>query len=99
MSQAAGKSKTFTAKGAAALLEHLGEIECKAFPSVGLGEDWRYEAQDVLGQALVAEGQCIHLCVFPNDPAGQPQNQAASIQPPSSRRRNRRNPPTDGLVF
>ena len=67
--QEAAKTKKFTAKGAAALLEHLGEIECRAFPSVGVGADWRFEAEDVLGQALVADGECVHLCAFPNDPS------------------------------
>jgi hypothetical protein len=86
------KGKQFTAKGAAALLEHVGEIECQAFQSVGIGEDWRFEATDVLGQALVAEGECVHLCAFPNDAAGRQQDPGSSILPPSSRRRYRRGP-------
>jgi len=90
--QDADKSKQFTAKGAAALLEHVGEVECRAFPSVGLGEDWRFEAADILGQALVAEGECVHLSVFPNDLAGRQQGTDTSILPPSSRRRLRQGP-------
>jgi hypothetical protein len=88
--QEADKSKRFTAKGAAALLEHVGEIECRAFPSVGLGEDWRFEAADVLGQTLVVEGECVHLCVFPNERPGQDRNEDVGLLPPSARRRLRR---------
>ena len=87
----ADKGKQFTAKGATALLEHVGEVECRAFPSVGLGQDWRFEAPDVLGQALVAEGESVHLCVFPNDIGGQRQDAGSSILPPSTRRRMRPN--------
>jgi hypothetical protein len=83
-------SGIFSAKGAAALLEHLAEVPCRPSPTVGLGEDWRFEAEDVLGQALVAEGQCVHLCAFPNDRPGQDQNAQASLLPPSARRRLRR---------
>jgi len=79
---------TFTAKGAKALLEHLAEIPCKPCPTVGLGEDWRFEAADVLGQALVVGKVCVHLSAFPNEPADHRDGQ--SIQPPSARRRLRR---------
>ena len=78
----------FTAKGAKALLEHLAEIPCKPCPTVGLGEDWRFEAADVLGQALIVDNVCVHLSAFPNEPAEQRDGQ--SIQPPSARRRVRR---------
>lgn len=86
------KPRQFTAKGAAALLEHVAEVECRAFPSVGLGEDWRFEAEDILGQALVAEGECVHLCVFPAFAADAPADvstMAPRISPPSSRRPRR----------
>jgi hypothetical protein len=32
-----------------------------------VGEDWRFEAEDLVGQALVAEGVCVHLSAFPNE--------------------------------
>lgn len=82
-----GKPKAFTPKGAAALLEHIGEIACDPCPSVGVGEDWRFEAQDVLGQALVAEKVCVHLCAFPNQGTDESQKPYPPIQPPSRRRR------------
>jgi len=93
------KSDSFTAKGAAMLLEHVGEIVCRPCPSVGVGEDWRFEAEDVLGQALIAEGQCVHLSAFPNEATGRQQDPGSCILPPSSRRRTRRNPPPDERVY
>ena len=62
----ANENKPFTAKGAQALLDHIGEIECQPFPSVGVGDDWRFEAEDVVGQALVLDDACVHLCAFSN---------------------------------
>ena len=60
------KAKGLTPQGAAVLLEHVGQIECRSLPSPGVGEDWRFEAPDVLGHALVADGACVHLSAFPN---------------------------------
>ncbi len=83
------KAKDFTAKGASALLEHVGQVTCRPCPTVGVGEDWRFEADNILGQALVAHGQCPHLCIFPNDEHGDGRPGEPSILPPSSRRRRR----------
>lgn len=84
------KSDAFTAKGAAVLLEHVGEIVCRPCPSVGVGDDWRFEAEDILGQALIAQGQCVHLSAFPNEQPGQDQTDPMRLLPPSARRRLRR---------
>lgn len=89
----------FTAKGASILLERLGQIPCRAFPSAGIGEDWRFDAHDILGQALVVEGICVHLCAFPGDSDTGDERNMTNILPPS-RRRGRRsgplaNPPGD----
>ncbi len=107
-----GKSKTFTAKGAGILLEHLGQVPCTACPSVGLGEDWRFEAPDILGQALIVpaggEGTfgepipqvCIHLSVFPNDSRDGDANPRPRILPPSRRRpRRAKDTPDDEIVY
>ena len=80
----------FTAKGATALLEHVGEIECRPCPSVGLGKDWRFEAEDVLGQALVVQRTSVHLSAFPNadlDEDREGRSRRSRIMPPSRRRR------------
>ena len=98
-----GEGKTngqFTSKGAQTLLDHAADLDCRAFPTVGVGEDWRFEAPDVVGQALVAEGDCAHLCIFPTDAiddrGGRHVNEAR-IAPPSRRRGHR--PPPDEIVY
>ena len=107
-----GKPKAFTAKGAGALLEHLGQVPCVSCPSVGVGEDWRFEAPDILGQALIvpADGDnvpgepapqvCVHLSAFPNDTRDGDHNLGPRILPPSRRRPRRgENPPDDEIVY
>lgn len=80
--------KTFTAKAAGVLLEHVAEQQCQAFDAVGLGEDLRFEADDVLGQGLRVEGYLLHLSVFPPIVNGAHEfGPNLRIQPPSSRRR------------
>ncbi len=106
------KSKTFTAKGAGALLEHLGQVPCMPCPSVGLGDDWRFEAPDILGQALIvsADGEnspgeqaprvCVHLSAFPNDLGTSDPGHGHAILPPSRRRPRRgENPPEHEIVY
>ncbi len=61
------KAGAFSAKAAGVLLEHIGQIECTPCPSVGVGKDWRFEAEDIVGQALIADRVCVHLSAFPND--------------------------------
>jgi hypothetical protein len=80
--------KSFTTKAAGVLVEHVAEQSSQAFSAVGLGEDLRFEAPDVLGQALQADGHLLHLSVFPPSPK-QPdiQNPGPGISPPSRRRR------------
>ena len=82
-------SRSLTARGARALLEHVGEIGCDVCPSVGLGKDWRFEAKDIIGQGLVARRACVHLSVFPNDDSNQSDRRPSRIVPPSRRRRGR----------
>jgi hypothetical protein len=62
----------------------VGEVECRPCPTVGVGEDWRLEAEDIVGQALVADDVCVHLGVFPRSDAGR-RGMAPPIQPPSRR--------------
>jgi len=82
-------ARSLTARGARALIEHVGEIGCDVCPSVGLGKDWRFEAKDVVGQGLVARRACVHLSVFPNDDSNQDNQRPSRIVPPSRRRRGR----------
>ena len=80
--------KTFTAKAAEVLLEHVADQQCQAFNAVGLGHDLRFEAADLLGQGLQVEGHLLHLSVFPpmtDRPCGA--QLGPGISPPSQRRR------------
>ena len=84
--------KTFSIKAADVLLEHIGQIECTPCPSVGMGKDWRFEAADIVGQALLVNRVCVHLCVFPNDDHHDRELDElhdSRISPPSHRRRGR----------
>ena len=93
------KPVSFSAKAAGVLLEHVGQIPCTACPTVGLGEDWRFDAPDIVGKALVLESVCAHLSAFPND-FGQERQAGydSRIMPPSHRRRHR-GPSTGETVY
>jgi Rieske Fe-S protein len=84
-------SKTFSAKATETLLEHVGEIPCSPCPTVGVGKDWRFEAPDIVGQALVANDICAHLGVFPNVAQSERAGTSAGILPPSRRGRKHGN--------
>lgn len=58
------ETSSFSPRDAAAVLEKVGQAECQPCPSVGVGEDWRFGTLEVVGQALVAEGVCVHACAF-----------------------------------
>lgn len=51
-----------------------------------------------LGQSLVAQDQCIHLSVFPNEFPGEDQGHGPGILPPSRRRANRGGRPSGEIV-
>ena len=79
--------KPFTAKAAEVLLEHVADQQYQAFDAVGLGDDLRFEAEDVLGQALRVEDHMLHLGVFtPTNDKSTESPGGLRIQPPSSRR-------------
>jgi len=81
------------AKGPASVLGRLAMITCERFPTPGLGEDWRFTADDLTGHALVVEPVCVYLSAYPTDGADEPAHpneeadRAAPIAPPSRRRR------------
>jgi len=85
-------------RGPEVILERLTQMGADPCPSPGLGEDWRLEAEDVVGRALVVEGACLHLSAFPNvgqEPGGA-DGAGPRMAPPSRRRRGRRGPPPTG---
>jgi len=80
--------KPFTAKAAEVLLERVADQQCQAFNAVGLGRELRFEAENVLGQALHMEDHMLHLSVFP--PTNERLQQAHTrprVSPPSRRGR------------
>jgi hypothetical protein len=94
-------ASTLTARGAGALLEHVAELACDVCPTVGFGEDWRFEAEDVVGQALVAEKTCVHLSIFPNEDHNQREHEPLEgyVAPPSHRRNHRHREGPPGIVY
>ncbi|MCE5280364.1 MAG: DUF6569 family protein [Planctomycetaceae bacterium] len=84
------RNKDFSAKAASVLMEHVGGIDCTICPSVGVGGDWRFAADDVVGQALVADQTCVHLCVFPGDDVANRRGLTQKAIQAPSRRRTRR---------
>lgn len=52
------------------LLGQASGIECDVQPTVDLGEDWRFEAETLMGSALVTHGVAVHLSVFPGSSGG-----------------------------
>lgn len=79
--------KSFTAKAAGILVEHVAEQQAQRLSTVGIGHELRFETDSLLGQCLCTEGQLVHLSVFPPE---HPSTSAAShrllMRPPSERR-------------
>jgi hypothetical protein len=79
--------KTFTAKAAEMVLEHVGDQKVVQFAIVGFGQDLRFETVDLHGQCLSAEDHLLHMSVFPRDgDLAARDRHAARIVPPSRRR-------------
>lgn len=45
-------------------LKVVGSLSGKPFPSVGLGMDYRFSSEGVVGLALLCEERVIHMCFF-----------------------------------
>jgi hypothetical protein len=76
----AAKEAVFNASD---LLAQANGIECDIRPAVDLGEEWRFQAEQLVGSALVANGAAVHLSVFPSTSAGvQEDLEGSSIRGP-----------------
>ena len=62
-----GRSEAFTPERASAVLGDLAGVPCQPCPSAGVGEDWRFESESLVGHALVVDDQCVHLSAFRAD--------------------------------
>ncbi|WP_051327751.1 ARPP-1 family domain-containing protein [Desulfatirhabdium butyrativorans] len=52
------------------ILERIREAKEERFPSVGVGEDRRYTARELMGSALVVDDWIVHLAFFRTDHSG-----------------------------
>lgn len=46
-------------------LNQLKQVSTQRFPSVGLGEEVRFQTDKLLGRALIFDGNLLHLAAFP----------------------------------
>ena len=83
-------NQVFNAQSAKSLLYLFLDIECEIFPSIGIGEEWRFETDEFLGQALLANERCIHLAVFPGQEIDRNTEREPRIMSPSHRRDSNR---------
>lgn len=79
--------KPFNEKDARFFLDGLEQGQAQVFKAVGLGQEIRFQSNELFGQALWFEDCTIHLAMFPND--GREHNQGR-IMPPASRRTGHR---------
>jgi hypothetical protein len=91
----AGKSGPDPAK-MRTILERIMTAEEKRFTSVGLGEDCRYTAKDLVGSALTVDDWYVHIAFFRGNSTrvSEPREQMTSM----SRRRAYRTGPNNGDV-
>lgn len=82
--------ESFDKTTAGKLLTDMGEMQCEVFPSVGHGDEWRFESDSVVGQALVADDTCVHLSAFPKAICDSRQDRPSRFTPPSRRYRGPR---------
>jgi len=59
------------------------------FKSAGLGDDYRYEGQFIIGSALVYSDSVIHMSFFKNDEPGVAVDKSGNMQSYKDRMRNR----------
>lgn len=86
-----------TKKEARDFLEKLPGLEEDAFESVGIGNDYRYEGDSIIGSALIADKTPVHASFFMSDEdsnGGHETRRQASF---SERRRARRNRGEEGV--
>lgn len=64
------------AAAAREFLAAAATAEEQRFESVGLGQDYRYNGKDIVGSALVHEGQVVHMAFF-----GVPHDETTGWEP------------------
>lgn len=79
----------------AAFFEALTALPETAYPSIGMGEDLRYDGEALCGSALAVDGACVHCAFFANEdrPASEaPRDRGLGRMTNPSVRRSRRRP-------
>ncbi len=76
-------AKPLDEKNARFFLDGLKRCQTQLFKAVGLGEELRFQSDELFGQALWFEQSVIHLALFPNDGRKHGQDR---IMPPDFRR-------------
>ena len=78
-------SEEFSVGSGQALLQQVVAAACARCPTVGLGEDWRFDVETTFGQALIANGVCVHLSAFPRAADGRARPMDGQTLPPPVR--------------
>lgn len=79
----------------AAFLDALAALPETAYPSIGMGDDLRYDGEALCGSALAVDGACVHCAFFANEdrPASDtPRDPGLGRMTNPSVRRSRRRP-------
>ena len=79
------KPRSFAPKTARTIMDTLAKTDCTPCPSAGLGQDCRFDSADFVGQSLIFQDQCIHLCAFPRQ-QGRTRGYTRPFMSPSRRR-------------
>ena len=69
--------------------DKISSIIESCFKSAGLGNDYRYEGQFIIGSALFFNDTVIHMAFFKNDDPVVAKNQSDNMQSYRNRMRNR----------
>lgn len=70
-------------------LEEVKLCNESCFKSAGLGDDYRYEGQFIIGSALLYSDTIIHMSFFKNDDPGTAGDKSGNMQGYRDRMRNR----------
>ena len=70
-------------------LEEVKLCNESCFKSAGLGDDYRYEGQFIIGSVLIHSGVVIHMSFFKNDDPGTVGDKSGNMQSYRDRMRNR----------
>jgi len=70
-------------------LEEVKLCNESCFKSAGLGDDYRYEGQFIIGSALFYSDSVIHMSFFKNDDTGTAGDKSGNMQSYRDRMRNR----------